>query len=160
MKNILPLFLTTLGACIALPATGQQLTGTWQLTAADKIMPDGRQERDYGINPHGIAIFTEDGHYTVEIFREQRIPFASKDREKGTPEEYRDAVLSMSCHFGTYEVDPAKGTIRFHIDKASFPNSDGTTRENAFTLQEDQLSWQLPPRPNGETPISVFRRIR
>ncbi|MVT07843.1 lipocalin-like domain-containing protein [Chitinophaga tropicalis] len=160
MNKMLQYVIATFSTCISIPVFGQQLAGTWKLIAADKILPDGRQAADYGDNPHGIAIFTNNGHYTVEIFHNDRQRFASGDREKGTPEEYRNAMLTMSCHFGTYEVDTVKNRIRFHIDKASFPNADGTSRENTFSLKDDQLSWQLPPRPNGEIPLSVFTRIR
>lgn len=159
MKKILRYLLVTISSFITIPVLGQQLVGTWRLMAADKILPNGERTADYGSGPHGIAIFTNDGHYTVEIFNNERKAFASGDREKGTPEEYRDAMLTMSCHFGTYEVDSANKTIIFHIDKSSFPNGDGTTRRNSFTLSSDQLSWQLPPRRNGEIPISVFTRI-
>jgi hypothetical protein len=159
MKKILRYLLATISSFITIPVFGQQLAGTWRLVAADKILPNGQRTADYGSSPHGIAIFTTDGHYTVEIFNNERKAFASGDREKGTPEEYRDAILTMSCHFGKYQVDSADKTIIFHIDKSSFPNGDGTTRRNSFTLSSDQLSWQLPPRRNGEIPISVFTRI-
>src|SRR5438046_2440483 len=100
---------------MAMPGFSQSnsLTGTWKLTAADQILPDGRRVADYGAAPHGIAIFTADGHYVVEIFRSDRMKFASGDRTKGTPEEYKAAMLTASCHFGTYTVDTAKGTITF-----------------------------------------------
>jgi hypothetical protein len=159
MKKILHYLLATISSFITIPVFGQQLVGAWRLVAADKILPNGERTADYGSSPHGIAIFTADGYYTVEIFSNERKAFASGDREKGTPEEYRDAMLTMSCHFGKYEVDSANNTIIFHIDKSSFPNGDATTRRNTFTLSSDQLSWQLPPRRNGEIPISVFTRI-
>ena len=110
-------------ALLAIPALSQSvsLTGSWRLTAADKILPDGSQVADYGTAPHGIAIFTADGHYVIEIFRSEHLKFASGDRAEGTPEEYKDAVLSASCHFGTYTVYEAKGTITFHIERASYP---------------------------------------
>ena len=148
-------------AFMTMPVFSQStlLVGSWRLTAADKILPDGSRVADYGTDPRGIAIFTADGHYVVEIFRSDRLKFASGDRAKGTPEEYKDAVLSTSCHFGTYTVDVAKGTITFHLERASYPNSDETTRVNSFALEGDQLSWHVPPRPDGSIPVSVFRRM-
>jgi hypothetical protein len=135
------------------------LVGSWRLTAADKILPDGSRVADYGTAPRGIAIFTADGHYVVEIFRSDRLKFASGDRAKGTPEEYKDAVLSASCHFGTYTVDFAKGTITFHTERASYPNWDETTRVSGFTLEGDTLTWRVPARPDGTIPVSVFSRM-
>jgi hypothetical protein len=140
-------------------AQSNPLIGSWRLTAADKILSDGSQVADYGKDPRGITIFTADGHYVIEIFRSDRKKFASGDRTKGTPEEYKDAILSTSSHFGTYTVDSAKGTITFHIDRASYPNWDETTRVSTFTLEGDKLTWRVPPRPDGSIPVSVFSRI-
>ena len=147
-------------AFATLPAFSQsKLVGSWRLTAADKILPGGKEVADYGTDPRGIAIFTADGHYVIEIFRSEHLKFASGDRTKGTPEEYKDAVLSASCHFGTYTVDETKGTITFHIDRASFPDWDETTSVRTFTLEGDKLAWRVPPRPDGSIPVSVFSRI-
>src|SRR5471030_1188804 len=149
-------FLFVALAFATMPALSQSklLVGSWRLTAADEILPGGSQVADFGTDPHGIAIFTADGHYVVEIFRSEHLKFASGDRTKGTPEEYKDAVLSASCHFGTYTVDAAKGTITFHIDYASYSNWDGTTQVRSFTLEGDKLTWRVPSRPDGSTPVS------
>jgi hypothetical protein len=150
----------------ALPAFSQSnshanpLVGTWTLTAADKILPDGKQVPDYGTDPHGIAIFTADGRYTVEIFRADRVKFASGDSANGTLDEYKSALLTMSCHFGRYTIDLANGTITFVIDSSSFPNLAGTTQVRNFTLHGDQISWRVPPRPDGSIPISIFKRAQ
>ncbi|HWR17208.1 MAG TPA: lipocalin-like domain-containing protein, partial [Terriglobales bacterium] len=140
-------------------AQSPSIVGTWALTAADKLLPDGTRSHDYGDAPHGLVIFTADGHYSVQIYREQRTKFASGDKTKGSPDEYKDASLGMSVHFGKYSVDPGKGTITFQIDRASFPNWDGTTQVRAFELKDDELSWKVPPRPDGSTPITVLKRI-
>jgi hypothetical protein len=167
-------------AFATLPAFSQsKLVGSWHLTAADKILPDGKEVADFGTDPRGIAIFTADGHYVIEIFRSEHLKFASGDRTKGTPEEYKDAVLSASCHFGTYTVDEAeitqedyegvklsacfineaRGTITFRTERASYPNWDETIRVTNFTLEGNKLSWQSPPRPDGVIPVSVFSRM-
>ena len=136
------------------------LVGTWTLTGADLLKPDGTRVPDYGPEPRGLAVFTADGHYSVQIYRAERTKFAANDKLHGTPDEYRDASLGMSAHFGTYTVDADKGTITFHIIAASFPNWDGTTQVRQFTLSGDELSWRVPARPDGSIPISTFRRVR
>jgi hypothetical protein len=145
---------TTLSALAQSPS----LVGTWVLSGADKILPDGKQVSDYGSDPHGIVIFTSDGRYAVEIFRSDRKKFASNDRAAGTPEEYKDAILSTSAHFGQYVVDAEKSTIRFKVDRASFPNWDDTTRVSTFTLTGDTLSWRTPRRPDGSIPVTILKR--
>lgn len=141
-------------------AQSPSIAGTWILTRADKVLPDGKQVPDYGADPHGIVIFTEDGRYVVEIFRSDRMKFAANDRAKGTPEEYKDAIMSTSAHFGHYIVDAEKGTIRFEVDRASFPNWDDTTRISTFTLEGNTLAWRTQPRPDGSIPVTILKRAQ
>jgi Lipocalin-like domain len=120
--------------------TTNLFVGNWKLIAADKILPDGTRVPDYGAQPHGMAMFTADGHYMIEVFRDVRIKFAGNDRAKGTLEEYKDASLSASCLFGTYSVDPAASKVTMKIDRATFPNNDDTTQVRAYELKGDILS--------------------
>jgi Lipocalin-like domain len=85
--------------------------------------------------------------------------FSSDDRAKGSAEEFRDASLSMSVHFGHYTVDPAKHTISFQIDRASWPNWDDTVQVRRYELKGDELSWKVARRPDGSIPITVLRRV-
>ena len=150
-KVLLKSILCIMNVILAKPALAQshQLIGSWRLIAAD-----------YGSAPHGITIFTTDGHYVVEIFGTERMKFATTERGKGTPEEYKTAVLNQSCHFGTYSMDSIKGTITFNIDRGTYPNQDQTLQVRPFTLKGDTLSWRVPARPDGSIPVSVFTRIR
>lgn len=134
------------------------LVGSWVLIAADKLLPDGTRAPDYGTQPHGMAIFTADGHMMIEIFRDVRIKFAGSDRAKGTLEEYKDASLSSSCLFGTYSVDSTTSKVTMKIDRSTFPNNDDTTQVRAYELKGDILSWRVPARPDGSIPITVLRR--
>jgi hypothetical protein len=141
-------------------ATASSLVGTWTLTAADNLQPDGSRVHAYGPSPQGILVFGADGRYTLQIFRADRMKFASGDKFHGTPEDYKDASLGMSCHFGRYTVDTAKGTITFQIERASFPNWDGAIQTRPFTLAGDELEWHVPATPDGKIPISAWRRVR
>ncbi|WP_263417806.1 lipocalin-like domain-containing protein [Terriglobus albidus] len=160
MKRHLLLLTALLLAPLSGMAQTSSIVGTWILTAADKLMPDGTRVSDYGPDPHGLVIFTADGHYSVQIYRNDRVKFASGDRLKGTPEEYRAIATEMSVHFGTYTVDTAKHTISFHIDRASVPNQDDTTQVRAYELQGDVLSWKVAARPDGSIPITVLKRVK
>jgi hypothetical protein len=142
------------------PAQSPSIAGAWSLTAADKLLPDGTRVSDYGANPHGLVIFTADGYYSFQLYRADRLKFSSGDKFKGTPEEYKDASLGMSNHFGRYTLNPAKKTISFQIDRASFPNWDDTTQVRPYELKGDELSWKVAPRPDGSIPITVLRRVR
>jgi hypothetical protein len=147
-------------ATLAATAQSSSLVGTWDLTAAYKVLPDGTRASDYGDNPHGLVIFTSDGHYSVQIYRAERLKFSSGDKSKGTAEEYKEASLSTSVHFGTYSLDPVKHTITFHIDRSSFPNQDGTIQVRPYAMSGSELSWKVAPRPDGSVPVTVLHRFQ
>ncbi len=152
IARVLSLIATVIFAISSVHAqtpAANSFVGTWKLIAADKLLPDGTRVADYGTQPHGLAIFTADGHFMVEVFRDVRVKFASNDRAKGTPEEYKDASLSASCSFGTYSVDPASSKVTMKIDRST----------RAYELKGDILSWKVPARPDGSIPITVLRRI-
>ncbi len=135
------------------------VVGTWVLTKAEKILPDGNRGLDPNENPHGLVIFTSDGYYSVQIYRPDRLEFSSGDRSNETPEGYKEASFSTSVHFGRYSIDPAKHTITFRIDRSSFPNQDGSTQVRPYEMKGDELSWKVSPRPDGSIPITVLRRV-
>ena len=147
-------------ATLAATAQSPSIVGTWVLTGAYKILPDGTRGSDYGDNPHGLVIFTSDGHYSVQIYRAQRLKFSSGDKLKGTAEEYKEAALSTSVHFGTYSLDPVKHTITFHVDRSSFPNQDDTTQVRPYELKGSEISWKVAARPDGSVPVTVLHRLQ
>jgi hypothetical protein len=145
---------------LAASAQTSDIVGTWVLSKAEKLLPDGTRISDYGEDPHGLVVFTADGHYSVQIYRADRLKFSSGDKLKGTPEEYKEASLTTSVHFGRYTMDSAKHTITFHIDRSSFPNQDDTTQVRPYEMTGDELSWKVAPRPDGSVPITILRRVR
>jgi hypothetical protein len=152
---ILTIALSVPVAAIAQPPS---IVGTWVLAGAEKLLPGGRRVSDYGTHPHGLVVFTADGYYSVQIYRADRLKFVSGDKLQGTAEEYREAALSTSVHFGRYSFDPAKHTITFLVDRSSFPNQDDTTQVRPYEMQGDELSWKVAPRPDGSVPITILRR--
>jgi hypothetical protein len=154
------LFAILLVSSLSTAAETDSIVGTWVLAGADKLLPDGTRVADYGSNPHGLVIFTSDGYYSVQIYRAERLKFSSGDKFNGTPEEYKDASLSMSVSFGRYSVDPVKHTITFKRDRSSVPNLDDTTVVDPYELKGEELSWRVPARKDGSIPITVLRRAR
>src|ERR1700759_433074 len=132
--------------------TANPFVGSWKLTAADKLLPDGTRVTDDGAQPHGMAIFTADVHMMIEVFRDVRIKFAGNDRAKGTFEEYKDASLSASCSFGTYSVDPATNKVTMKIDRSTFPNYDDTTQVRAYELRATFSAGKSPLAPTAPFP--------
>jgi hypothetical protein len=50
MRGLL-LLATLMATAISAFAQSPSLVGTWILTGADKILPDGKQVSDYGVDP-------------------------------------------------------------------------------------------------------------
>lgn len=136
------------------------LAGSWTLVAADVVHADGSRDRDYGAAPKGLLLIDDAGHYSLQIFRAERPRFASGDKAAGTEAEFKAAVLGSSTHFGEVSIDQTAGTLTFKIEAASFPNWEGAAQTRRYELKDDELSYRVPPRPNGDVPISVWRRLR
>jgi hypothetical protein len=60
-------------------------------------------------------------------------------------DEYREASLGSSVHFGRYSVDPVKHTISFAIERSTFPNWDQTTQIRAYEMKGSD-SHRFPTR--------------
>jgi hypothetical protein len=136
------------------------LAGTWALVAADLIRPDGSRARDYGAAPAGLMMIDAHGRYAVQIYKSERPRFAGADKKNGTPAEFEAAVMGSSAHFGTVAVDEAARTLTFSIASAAFPNWEGTQQKRSYELNGDELSYRVPARPDGNIPLSVWRRVR
>lgn len=134
--------------CLPIPAAQAEqpasLVGTWSVVLVDNILPDGTRVPLYGPHPDGLLMFDDAGHYSLQLLRAERVPFAANDKSKGTPAELKAAVEGSNAHFGRYSVDPDGHTITFRIEHASFPNWDGTVQVRRFTLVGDRLTYVVP----------------
>ena len=140
------------------PGAASPLAGTWTLVAADLLHADGRRTPDYGAAPSGRLMVDSHGRYSLQIFKAERLRFATDDKSKGTAAEFAGAVLGSSTHFGTLSLDTAARVLTVHIERSSFPNWENTQQKRQYTLDGHVLSYEVPPRPDGSTPISVWRR--
>ena len=136
------------------------IAGTWTLAAADLLHADGTRTTDYGAAPKGLLIVDARGHYSLQIFKAERPRFASGDKVTGTAAELQAAVLGSSTHFGRMSLDTVAHVLTVNIEGASFPNQEGTQQKRAYVLEGDQLSYHVPARADGNTPITVWRRVR
>lgn len=135
------------------------IEGTWTLAFADVEHPDGTRTHDYGDAPKGTLQIDHAGHYSLFVLDSSRPRFAANDKHAGTPNEFRAAALGASAHFGTVDIDPAKGTLAFHIEGATYPNWEGATQVRSYELSGDMLSCKVPPRPNGDIPLTGWKRV-
>ena len=136
------------------------IAGTWTLAAAELLHADGTRTPDYGASPKGLLIVDASGRYSLQIFKSERPRFASGDKLTGTAAELQAATLGASTHFGTMSLDTAARVLTVNIEGASFPNQEGTQQKRQYRLEGDELSYKVPARPDGNTPTTVWRRVR
>jgi lipocalin-like protein len=67
--------------------------------------------------------------------------------------------MGSSTHFGTLSIEHDHAVLVFHIQGASFPNWEGQDQRRQYELNDGILSYRVAPRPNGDVPISVWRRV-
>jgi hypothetical protein len=143
-KSVAAIFATAalMGAAPQLTApTPIALQGTWTMSSAYEIHTDGRRTTNYGEHPSGLMMVDSDGRYSIQIFRPARPNFASGIKAKGLPEEYRDAVLGSSTHFGRVRVDPAAHQLLFDVEASSFPNWEGKRQVRNYTYADGVLTY-------------------
>ncbi len=135
------------------------LQGTWTLVAADKLLPDGTRARDYGDRPKGRLTIDAHGRYALQIFKSERLRFATDSKAAGSADEFKSAAMGSSTHYGTLAIEESAGQLVFSIEGSSFPNWEGTVQRRRYELAGDRLSYQVPPRGDGSIPVSVWRRL-
>jgi len=137
------------------------LEGTWIMTSAYEILADGTRTTHYGEHPNGLMIVDKVGRYSIQIFRPNRPKFASGDKRRGTPEEYREAVLGASTNTGRVVVDPVSSKLIFKIETAVYPNWEGTEQVRNYTFKDDTLTYSVPASAsgNGTVAYSIWQRV-
>jgi hypothetical protein len=131
------------------------------MVSAYEMHPDGTRSTNFGEHPAGLLTVDAAGRYNLQIFRVGRPAFASGDKARGTAEEYRQAVLGSSTHFGTVMIDRTKHQLVFTVKAASFPNWEGKTQVRDYTFNHGRLSYAVPASASssGIVAYSVWRRV-
>jgi Lipocalin-like domain len=125
---------TTAAVSLAIPAQGQaqakalrdRLVGAWSLVDIYDKGKDGSQYYVWGEGVQGLAVYTSGGQFSTQII--------SANRDKAASKTPRMPVGQSIGYFGTYAVDEPTMTIKFKIDRCSFPAWDGTERVSKIAL--------------------------
>ena len=134
------------------------IEGTWTLAFADVLHPDGTRESDYGEHPKGMMHVDSAGRYAIFIFNGSRPFFSSGEKKTGTDAEIKAAFFGTSSHYGTVTVDATAHTLDFRIEGSTYPNWEGTTQRRRFEVDGNTLSYRVAPRPNGDVPLTGWKR--
>ena len=138
-----------------------QLVGTWAYTSVVVERQDGSRIEPFGSKPAGSLIFTPNGRYSLQIIRADIPPIASKDRLKGTPEEYKAVAEGVLSHFGTYTVNAADGTYTLNVEASSFSSDNGTKQVRTVTsFSGDEFKTFNPPPTTPFKAYATFKRVK
>ena len=140
-------------------ALAKKIQGTWVLLSVVNEQ-DGKKIDVYGYNPKGFVTFTQDGSYSLLIFREGLPKFASNNRLKGTAEENQAVVQGAQCHLGKYTVDEKEATLHFFPEAATFPNWVGDDQKRFISFAGDEMKMKNPTAAAGGTAYLVYKKVK
>ncbi len=135
------------------------LVGTWMIVSVNNERADGTKVPLFGPEPQGMLTFDAKGRYSLQLCSSGRPKFAANDRAKGTPEEYKAAIIGCNPHWGRYAIDEASKIITFKIDHATYANWEGTEQKRSFTLANGVLTYHVPnPETTGANAVVTWKR--
>lgn len=133
------------------------VVGTWRLVSYVTETPDGTRTFPLGENVSGVAIYTNDGHVSIQFQRNERPKFASGDAWRGTLDEERAAFEGFFSYAGRYTLDGARSTVTHHIEVSSAPNYVGIDLVRTFSIVGNRLTLKTPQRQlAGQTSASTL----
>jgi len=130
----------------------EQIVEARALTAVTFQYHDGTSVNPYGPNVKGSLTIDGNGRFSLSIIGVQQPKFAPNNRFQGTPEENAAVIRATEIFFGT-SLDETEKTITFHLERAIFPNWDGTDRKFTIAFKGKQLEMVGPPTPG---PNGIF----
>ena len=134
-------------------ATLKQLVGVWRLVSSEFRTSRGEVIYPLGEDALGQAIFTESGHMSGQLMRQNRPVFASGDQAGGTAEEIQAALQGYVAYYGQCDIDVENRTLTTHVEGSMFPNWVGGDQVRDYELDGRQLVLKTPPIPLGEAEL-------
>lgn len=139
----------------------QQIVGVWKLVASTNTSKEGvvTQGTSFGPTPLGQLIFTADGHYS-SVNTNPKIPvFASGNRMKGTPEEYKAVVHGSIAAFGTYSVSADGKELILKQEGGTWAVRNGKEEKRALTVAGDDLKYTTAATIGGSS-VLTYKRVK
>ncbi|HTI86775.1 MAG TPA: lipocalin-like domain-containing protein [Alphaproteobacteria bacterium] len=96
----------------------------------------------------------------MHIIRSDIPNYASNNRLKATPEEYKAAAEGTLSYFGTYDVDPSGKVLTMKIAGSSFPNFRGQTQKREIALKGDELIITNSSGASGGTAVTTWKHAK
>ena len=157
MKVILTLVLLALSWNVAAAQEdAEQFFGVWNLVVIERVGVNGEAvplRRPYS---EGQLIYTDGGHFAVQLSRPGRQPFAA---EEPTAEEALAANSDYGARYGTFTVNEAERTITHHQqDNLVLLTPESVDMTFTYEFSDNRLMW-IRPRVINNDPAYRFSGI-
>lgn len=133
--------------------TSDTLVGVWKLLSYERRTSEGQVSYPFGLAPIGYLMYTEDGHMSATVIKNNRALQENDSDEqtnvshvfsklwytwkkRGSFPKYRSAT-HFNSFCGTYEI--VGNTVIHHIEVSLRPDWTDTSQEHVFELDEDKL---------------------
>lgn len=120
------------------------LIGSWKLISFEIQRENGESIYPFGKNAQGTIIYTESGHFSVQLMRPDRPRFASGDQMRGTTDEIKANYEGVISYYGHYEFDRKNGFVIHYVEGSLFPNWEGQGQKRFFELSGNWLKLSTP----------------
>ncbi len=132
--------------------------GTWRLRAAHAETTSGLAPSPLGEHVMGQIIYDGAGYMSAQLMAADRPHFSSKLPNATPAEEFKQAFLSFTSYYGTYQVDAAASTVTHTVIGASAPSWVGSEQLRYFTFNGATLTLRTPPirGRDGEKLVQVL----
>ena len=142
----------------ALAQGASDIAGTWVLVSS-VTEKDGVRTDQFGSGAKGMLALDPDGHFMLTIIGADLPMFASNYRAGGTPEETKTVVSKSIAMIGTYMVNSADKTLTFKVERATFPNWNGTEQKRLLSSSsKDELKYITPSASSGGVGTVTWKR--
>lgn len=125
----------------------KRLTGVWRLTRYVDTPAGAEPIYAFGEHPVGQFIFTDDGHFSINIMRNPPAPtVASVDIDPD------DCIPAWYCsYFGTYRLAESGRQWISHVTGGNIPTYVGTMQTRSFELVGNRLIISESSEEGGRT---------
>ncbi|GHE34247.1 lipocalin-like domain-containing protein [Sphingobacterium griseoflavum] len=117
-----------------------ELLGTWKLLSYIEV-PIGGDDSLFpmGKNPYGLLMYSPDGFMSVQISREERLPYASNDKLQPSQDEMLSSLQGYIAFCGKFKVDNSSAIVSYMIKSSLFPNWKNKVQRRKIDFEGDIL---------------------
>ena len=120
----------------------QGVIGAWRLVSYVVADAEGHRSFPLGDDAHGIIIYTQSGHLSVQIGSTGRPQYQDGSPHGGTDAERAATAAGYLAYAGRYTVSD-DGVVEHLPDVSLFPNWEHTTVPRKATIAHDRLTLEL-----------------